>query len=74
MENNKVKIATGSITEELRKMEVGETIQFPLEDYPYNSVRNSPTTSLAKERLVDGKKWKTMLDSDSKSTLVTRIA
>ena len=74
MENNKVKVATGGIAEELKKMEVGDTVSFPLPKYKYNSVRSATCTGSIDERVVNGKRWKTNLDSENKLVNVTRTA
>lgn len=69
-----IREATLSIAEEFRKMEVGESVSFPLEKYNYNSVRVAPTTTLMKERILEGKRWTTNIDYDNKYILVTRTA
>lgn len=68
-----IRIATRGLTEEMRDMKVGQMVRFPLDLYNYNSVRATPSTSLVLDR-VAGKKWKTKLNFDEKSTDVTRIA
>lgn len=72
MEKTK-RIATQSIAYELRKMEVGDIVQFPLVTYNYNSVRSTPSTTLVPERM-DGKQWKTHLNYVDKCTEVIRTA
>lgn len=72
-ENKKPKIATGGISDEMRKMDVGDVVLFPLEKYNYNSVRATPAT-LMQERVIEGKRWKTGVNYEKKSVEVTRIA
>ncbi len=68
-----IRIATLGIAEEMRNMEVGEVVQFPLEKYNYNSVRATPSTTLVPER-ASGKRWKTKVNYDDKCTEVKRLA
>lgn len=68
-----IRIAVHGIAEELRNMEVGEVVQFPIPDYNYNSIRTAPNSTLIKERL-EGRRWKQKLDCDNRRVLVTRIA
>lgn len=68
-----IKTATLGIAEEYRKMEVGDSVRFPLPPYNYNSIRVAPTTTLMAERL-EGRRWKTEIDNESRSVIVTRTA
>lgn len=68
-----IKIATLGIAEELRNMEVGDVVQFPVPKYNYNSIRTSPGTTLVAETM-EGRKWKTKKDIDNRCVLVTRTA
>lgn len=70
---NRIREAQGGIAEELRSMEVGETVQFPIPKYNYNSVRTAPGTTLISERL-EGRRWKHKLDYDNRCVTVTRIS
>lgn len=67
------RIAKLGIAEELRNMEVGDIVQFPVTKYNYNSIRSSPTTSLIVEKL-EGRRWRTRMDYDTGNAIVTRIA
>ena len=73
MENKTIRIATLNITDELRKMEVGDIVQFPFDKYNYNSVRSTPSTSLAKER-AEGYSWKSRANYQDGCAEVTRIS
>lgn len=73
MEQKEIKIATLGIADEMRNMEVGDVVQFPLSKYNYNSVRATPSTSLVPDRAA-GKRWKTRVNYDDKCTEVIRIA
>lgn len=68
-----VRIASLGITEEMRNMNVGDVVLFPLDRYNYNSVRATPSTSLVPDR-AEGKRWKTSVNYEQKCTEVTRIA
>ncbi|MBD5231910.1 MAG: hypothetical protein HDS66_07150 [Bacteroidales bacterium] len=69
----KIRIATLGITEEFRKMKLGEVVRFPCDKYKYNSIRSTPSTSLVNE-MMEGKRWKTKLNFEDKCVEVTRIA
>ncbi len=68
-----IKTATLGIAEELRNMEIGDVVQFPVPKYNYNSIRTAPGTTLIVERL-EGRKWKCKIDYDKKCVMVTRTA
>lgn len=68
-----IRIATGGIAEEMRKMEVGEMIRFPFSERTYNSVRNCRCTTLVPDRS-EGKEWRIRLNWEEKCTDVTRTA
>lgn len=67
------KLAVLGIAEELRNMEVGDIIQFPIDKYNYNSVRATPSTTLVPDRAA-GKAWRTRLNIKDKCTEVIRIS
>lgn len=68
-----LRIATRGIAEEMRDMEVGDVVSFPLDKYNYNSVRATPSTTLVPER-AKGAKWRTRVNYEDKCTEVTRTA
>lgn len=68
-----IRIASLGITEEIRRMGIGDVVQFPLSQYNYNSIRATPSTSLVNERL-EGKRWRTKINFDNKCVEVIRIA
>ena len=68
-----IKVATLGIAGELRNMEIGDVVQFPVPKYNYNSIRTSPGTTLVAETM-EGRKWKTRKDIDNKCVFVTRTA
>ena len=68
----KFRIAVGQMGDELRKMEIGETVRFPFDKYNYNSVRSAPA-SLWAERS-KGMQWRTRANYDEGCTEVTRIS
>ena len=68
-----IRKATLSIPAELRKLEVGEEVAFPITDYNYNTIRQAPSNSLLKEKM-DGWDWKTRKDFETKCIIVTRIS
>lgn len=70
MEEN-IRTATLGIAEELRGMNPGEIIYFPIPEYNYNSIRVAPKTTLMRERL-DGWKFTVKLDIDNRRVTVTR--
>lgn len=73
MEKEKtIKIASGGVAEECRNLGVGETIAFPVPKYNPNTVRNTPSGALLKER-IDGKKWLTSLSFEDSCVYVTRV-
>lgn len=73
METIKKRIATLGITEEMRRMAVGDVVQFPLSRYNNNSVRSTPGSTLVQER-INGMRWKTRMDYDNKCVEVIRTA
>lgn len=68
-----VRIASLGISDEFRRLEIGEVVHFPIPKYNYNSIRSTPSTSLVAERM-DGKRWKTRLDIDNKLVEVIRVS
>lgn len=68
-----IREATLGIAEELRNMEIGDVVQFPIPKYNYNSVRTAPGTTLVAER-IEGRRWKSKMDYDNKCAVVTRTA
>lgn len=74
METN-VKIASRTVLEEFRALEVGESVLFPVKDYPgVTYIRNAKSSSgLLKDRF-EGKDWTTKIDNENKGILVTRTA
>lgn len=70
---NKGRVATGGITEEIRKMEVGDIVYFPIPKYNYNSIRSTSHTTLLNDTL-EGCKWTKSIDRKRKCIVVTRIA
>lgn len=67
------RVAYRGIADEMRDMQVGQIVQFPLDKYNYNSVRATPSTTLVPER-AGGKKWRTRVNYDEKCTEVIRIS
>lgn len=73
----KVRIAQKGIpvTTQLKEMEVGETLRFPLVDFNYCYVRTAPFSSaLANERVLNNKEWTSKLNKEEKSGDITRIS
>lgn len=68
-----IRTATLGVAEELRNMNVGDVVRFPIPKYNYNTVRAAPATTLVAE-VMDGCRWKTKKDIDNKCVLVTRTA
>lgn len=62
---------TETAIDQLRQMEVGDTLQFPAERSPY--LRNLVSQRLIAER-IEGKKWSVNLDMQQGVTIVTRTA
>lgn len=62
------------IADELRDMQVGDVVRFPLNKYNYNSIRSTPSTSLVNERAEEGREWKTKINYEDKCVDVTRTA
>ena len=54
--------AEGKIADELRKMNVGDIILFDVENYNYPTIRSAPGTIMVKERMKEGREWKTRVD------------
>lgn len=69
----KIRVATLGITEEFRRMKIGDVVQFPTAQYNYNSIRATPSTSLVNDRM-EGKRWRTKINLDNKCVEVIRIA
>lgn len=67
------KWATLGVTEEYKRLGVGEIVLFPVDTYNYQTVRTAPNTTMVPERL-EGKKWSTKLDIDNKSYAVLRVS
>lgn len=65
--------ATLGITEEFRKMNVGDIVHFPTSRYNYNSIRSTPSSSLVNDR-INGKSWRVRIDFENKCVIVTRIS
>lgn len=68
-----IRIATKGIAEELRNMEIGNKVKFPIPEYNYNSLRTSVSTTLINERIA-GWRWQTRMDLSNKCAIVTRIS
>lgn len=62
---------TKNAIDQLRQMEVGDTLQFPAERSPY--LRNLVSQRLIAER-IEGKKWSVNLDIKKGITIITRTA
>lgn len=60
------------IVNEMRKMEVGDVLLFPVEFFNPGTIRCAPSGSLAKEQMVDGMAWSTKIDKANKATAVIR--
>ena len=70
----KVKIATGAMVEEFRKMKVGESVSFPNENYNSASVRSYNSGNALLKYREKGMSWKTHLNRENKTVIVTRIS
>ena len=70
---NTIRIATGGIAEELRKMEVGDVVKFPMDRYNPSTMRSAPTAVMYKER-GEGRNWKTKSNFEEQFTEVTRVS
>lgn len=66
--------ATEGVTDEFRKLNVGDIVLFPIDSYNYQTIRSTPGTTMVPEVLKEGRKWKTKLDRDNQSVAVIRIA
>ena len=66
--------ATLGVTEEFRRLKIGEIVLFPISSYNYQTIRSAPGTSMVPEVLNEGRQWKTRLDKANKSVAVLRIA
>jgi len=64
--------AEGKIADELRKMNVGDIILFDVENYNYPTIRSAPGTIMVKERMKEGREWKTRVDYDNQAIAVLR--
>lgn len=74
MENTNIRIAKFGITDELRNMEVGDIVRFPVDKYNFNTVRSTPAGSLVAERMNEGRRWKSHVNYDEKCIEVTRVS
>ena len=63
--------AVDGIMPELRKMEVGDIVLFPIDKYNYNTVRSAPSNML-NERFIEGMEWTTRIDKENKAIAVIR--
>lgn len=70
---NVTRTATLGIAKELRNMEVGDVVKFPLPQYKYTSIRTMPSTALVNEQM-EGRKWTARLDRVNKCVFVTRVS
>lgn len=61
-----------TIVNEMRKMEVGDVLLFPVEFFNPGTIRCAPSGSLAKEQMMDGMAWSTKIDKANKATAVLR--
>lgn len=68
-----VREATLGITEEFRKMKIGEVVSFPFSRYKYTSVRVTPSSTLVNER-AEGAHWSVTCDMDNKCAYVRRVS
>lgn len=68
----KSKARRGDIKDRFLKMEVGDVIFFPFDQYNPNTVRATPHSTLYNE-LAEGKKWMTRTDLFGKRVAVTRV-
>lgn len=68
-----IRIAQRSIVEEMRDMNIGDVVKFPLAKYKPTTVRSTPSASLCLEK-AEGKNWSTRINYDDKCVDVTRIA
>lgn len=66
--------ATLTVTEEFRRLEVGEIVLFPISSYNYQTIRSAPGTTMVPEVLNEGRQWKTRIDKANKSVAVLRVA
>ena len=67
------RIATRGIVEEFKDMKVGDVVHFPIPDYNYNTIRATPSSSLAEEKC-EGRSWSSRLDTKNKCVTVTRTS
>lgn len=68
----KTKTKRGEIKDRFLKMEVGDVIYFPFEEYNPNTIRSTPASTLYNE-VAEGKKWITKTDTFGKRMVVTRV-
>ncbi len=66
-----IRNATGRICDEFRNLNIGESVAFPVPGYNYNSIRQTPHTTLIAETM-NGRKWRTQVDMENKCIIVTR--
>lgn len=64
--------AKSTIKNEFSKMDVGDIILFSIDEYNYNSIRTAPGTIMVKERMKEGREYKTRVDHDNQATAVFR--
>lgn len=67
------RFATLGVAEEYKRMEVGDVVLFPASDYPANTVRCTPNTTLL-NKVLEGCKWTTRVDPANKSIAVLRLS
>lgn len=72
MEEKITRVAYGNITEEARKMAVGEIVLFPFDKYENTTVRSTIST-LYKER-AEGMQWRSRANLEAKGTEVIRVS
>lgn len=68
----KTRTKRGNIKERFLRMNVGDTIYFPFDEYNPNTIRSTATTTLYKE-VAEGMKWITKTDTFGKRVAVTRV-
>lgn len=64
--------AEGSVADEFRKMNVGDIVLFDVDKYNYQTIRTAPATIMVKERMKEGRMWKTRVDYDNQAAAVLR--
>lgn len=68
------KMASLGVTEEFRRLEVGEIVLFPVGPYNYQTIRSTPGSTMIPEVLNEGRQWKTRIDKANKCIAVLRTA